>query len=79
MKRTRAWFVAAVLAALTVAKNAFLPADLFNGAGGLYASNVFSPAQLLLDCELFDSVATWTEGYALDDEHLGLEIGRAHV
>jgi trimethylamine--corrinoid protein Co-methyltransferase len=60
-------------AALTVAKNAFLPADLFNGAGGLYASNVFSPVQLLLDCELFGSVVRWVEGYTIDEEHLGLD------
>jgi trimethylamine--corrinoid protein Co-methyltransferase len=61
-------------AALTAAKHAFLPADLFSGAGGLYSANVFSPAQLLLDCELFDVMVRWTEGYAVDDEHLGLEV-----
>jgi trimethylamine--corrinoid protein Co-methyltransferase len=60
-------------AALTAAKGAFAPADLFSGAGGLYASNVFSTAQLLLDCELFDSVARWAEGYAVDDDALGLD------
>jgi trimethylamine--corrinoid protein Co-methyltransferase len=61
-------------AALTAAKNVFMPADLFNGAGGLYASNVFSPAQLLLDCELFDYVVRWAQGYVVDDAHLGLDV-----
>jgi trimethylamine--corrinoid protein Co-methyltransferase len=60
--------------ALSAAKNLFLPADLFNGAGGLYSANVFSPAQLLLDCELFDQTVRWTEGYPIDDEHLGLDV-----
>ena len=60
--------------ALSAAKSLFLPADLFNGAGGLYSANVFSPAQLLLDCELFDQVVRWTEGYPVDDEHLGLDV-----
>ncbi len=61
-------------AALTAAKGAFMPADLFNGAGSLYSANVFSPAQLLLDCELFGSVVRWAEGYAFDDAHLGLDV-----
>jgi trimethylamine---corrinoid protein Co-methyltransferase len=61
-------------AALTAAKSVFMPADLFNGAGSLYASNVFSPVQLLLDCELFGSVVRWAEGYAIDDAHLGLDV-----
>lgn len=60
-------------AALTAAKTAFMPADLFSGAGSLYASNVFSPAQLLLDCELFGYVIRWAEGYAFDDAHIGLD------
>lgn len=61
-------------AALSAAKSAFVPADVFNGAGGLYGANVFSPAQLLLDCELFRSVARWAEGYPFDDAHLGLDV-----
>jgi trimethylamine--corrinoid protein Co-methyltransferase len=61
-------------AALSAAKTAFAPADLFSGAGGLYASNVFSPAQLVLDCELFDAVARWADGYGFDDAHLGLDV-----
>jgi trimethylamine--corrinoid protein Co-methyltransferase len=60
--------------ALSAAKTAFVPADLFSGAGGIYASNVFSPAQLLLDCELFDAVIRWSEGYGFDDERLGLDV-----
>jgi len=60
--------------ALSVAKGAFVPADVFNGAGGLYGANVFSPAQLVLDCELFGSVARWAEGYPFDEAHLGLDV-----
>jgi trimethylamine--corrinoid protein Co-methyltransferase len=61
-------------AALSAAKSAFLPADLFNGAGGLYASNVFSSVQLLLDCELFGQVVRWAEGHDVDEAHLGLDV-----
>jgi len=61
-------------AAFTAAKNVFMPADLFNGAGGLYSANVFSAAQLLLDCELFGYVVRWAEGYAFDDAHIGLDV-----
>jgi len=61
-------------AALTAAKAAFMPADLLSGAGSLYASNVFSQAQLLLDCELFDYVLRWAEGYDFDDAHIGLDV-----
>jgi trimethylamine--corrinoid protein Co-methyltransferase len=64
---------AGVQTALSAAKTAFVPADLFSGAGGLYASNVFSPAQMLLDCEVFGAVARWAEGYPFDDEHIGLD------
>jgi len=61
-------------AALNAARNAFVPADLCSGAGGLYASNVFSPAQLLLDCELFGVAARWAEGYGFDDARIGLDV-----
>jgi trimethylamine--corrinoid protein Co-methyltransferase len=59
---------------MSAAKNAFVPADLFNGAGSLYASNVYSMAQLVLDCEIFNAVARWAQGFTFDDEHLGLDI-----
>ena len=61
-------------AAMSAAKNAFVPADLFSGAGSLYASNVYSMAQLVLDCEIFNAVARWAQGFAFDDEHLGLDV-----
>lgn len=60
--------------ALTAAKAAFLPADLFSGAGGLYASNVYSATQLILDCEVFDALIRFAEGYPFDDEHAGLDV-----
>jgi trimethylamine---corrinoid protein Co-methyltransferase len=59
---------------ISTAKSVFAPGDLMSGAGGLYASNVFSPAQLLMDCELFGAVTRWAEGYALDDERIGLDV-----
>jgi trimethylamine---corrinoid protein Co-methyltransferase len=65
---------AGVQAALTTAKTAFLPADVFNGAGGLYGSNVFSSVQLMLDCEVFDIVARWSDGYSFEDEDFGLDV-----
>jgi trimethylamine---corrinoid protein Co-methyltransferase len=65
---------AGVQSALTAAKNAMMPADIFNGAGGIYGSNVFSPIQLMLDCEVFDMVSRWTQGFSVDDEHIGMNI-----
>lgn len=64
---------AGVQSTLTAATHLFVPADLFTGAGGLYAANVFSMTQLVLDCEIFNAVARWAEGYSFDDEHLGLD------
>lgn len=61
-------------AAMSAAKNAFMPSDLFNGAGSIYASNVFSMSQLALDCEIFNCVARWARGYSFDEEHIGLDI-----
>lgn len=58
---------------LTAARAVFSPADLYNGAGGLYGANVFSPVQLVLDAELFGAAARWAEGHPLDEEHLALE------
>lgn len=59
---------------LSSAKTAFAPSDVISGAGGLYASNVFSAAQLLLDCELFGATARWAEGYGFDDERIGIDV-----
>ncbi len=59
---------------LSAARAVFSPADLYNGAGGLYAANVFSPVQLVLDAELFGIAVRWAEGHALDEERLGLEV-----
>lgn len=36
--------------------------DMFSGAGLLYAARVFSHAQLVLDAELFDMIASTSEG-----------------
>ena len=60
--------------ALSTVKSAFAPPDLMSGAGGLYSSNVFSAAQLLLDCELFGATARWAEGYGFDDERIGIGV-----
>ena len=69
----RANWQAGVQTALSAAKTAFVPADLFSGAGGLYASNVFSHAQMMLDSEVFGMVARWAEGYSFDDERIGID------
>ncbi len=50
------------------------PADLYNGAGGLYGANVFSPVELLLDAELFGAAIALAERRPLDDERLALEV-----
>jgi len=59
---------------LAAARAVFSPADIYNGAGGLYAANVFSPVQLVLDAELFGVAVRWAEGHALDAEHLALDV-----
>lgn len=59
---------------LAAARAVFSPADLYNGAGGLYAANVFSPVQLLLDAELFGVAVRWASGQPTDAEHLALEV-----
>ena len=61
----------AMLSAMATAVN---PADIFNGAGGLYGSNVFSPTQLLLDREIFDVAVRWAEGYAFDEEDFATPV-----
>jgi trimethylamine--corrinoid protein Co-methyltransferase len=53
--------------------NMVMPADMLNGAGALQGSTVFSPAELLLDCEIFDIATRWAEGYSFDDEHLAVD------
>jgi trimethylamine--corrinoid protein Co-methyltransferase len=58
----------------SAATNMFLPPDLLSGAGGIYNSTAFSPAQLVLDCEVFDCTIRWAEGYPFDDEHLGIDV-----
>lgn len=59
---------------LSAARAVFSPADVYNGAGGLYAANVFSPVQLVLDAELFGAATRWAEGHPLDAEHLAVEV-----
>lgn len=49
--------------------------DLFSGAGLLYAARVFSHAQLVLDCELFDLIASLSEGVrSWDADALALDV-----
>jgi len=65
---------AGVQSTLTAVKSAAMSADVLNGAGGIYGSSVYSPIQLVLDCEVFDIVARWTEACAIDDEHMALDL-----
>jgi trimethylamine--corrinoid protein Co-methyltransferase len=49
--------------------------DLFSGAGLLYAARVFSHAQLVLDAELFDLIASLSEGVrGYDAEQLAVDV-----
>lgn len=49
--------------------------DLFSGAGLLFAARVFSHAQLVLDCELFDLIASLSEGVrSWDADALAVDV-----
>jgi len=65
---------AGVQSALSAGKTAMQPADIMNGAGGIYMSNVFSSTQLVLDCEVFDIAARWSRGYSFTDEDFGVDV-----
>jgi trimethylamine--corrinoid protein Co-methyltransferase len=51
--------------------------DMLLGVGLLHGSRIWSYAQMLLDCEIFDIVHRMMQGIVVDDENLALEAVRA--
>jgi trimethylamine--corrinoid protein Co-methyltransferase len=49
-------------------------ADMLSAAGMLHGGRVFSPAEMLLDTELFDLVRTISLGFEVDEETLAVEV-----
>lgn len=51
--------------------------DMMCGAGLLGAATIFSPAQLLMDCETFEILRRFVQGFEIDSETLALETIQA--
>ncbi len=49
-------------------------ADMMCGAGLLNGARIFSPVQLLLDCEIYDMLRAVTQGFPVNAETLALEV-----
>lgn len=49
-------------------------ADMFSGAGLLYAARVLSPVQMVLDDETFRLIARFKEGFGVSAEDLAVEV-----
>ncbi|GIV00580.1 MAG: trimethylamine methyltransferase MttB [Actinomycetota bacterium] len=64
---------AGVQAALSAMAMALAPGHLITGAGSLYDDVVYSPAELVLDCEIFEMLVRFAEGWRVDDEAIALE------
>ncbi|GBC87879.1 hypothetical protein HRbin12_01898 [bacterium HR12] len=64
---------AGVQAALSGLAMALAPGHLITGAGSLYDDVVYSPAELVLDCEIFEMLVRFAEGWRIDDEAIALE------
>jgi trimethylamine--corrinoid protein Co-methyltransferase len=47
--------------------------DMLLGVGFLHGSRIWSYAEMMLDCEIFATVAKVLEGIEVDDEHLALD------
>jgi trimethylamine--corrinoid protein Co-methyltransferase len=50
--------------------------DMLLGVGLLHGSRIWSYAQMLLDCEIFDIVRKMMEGIPVNDETLGMDAIR---
>jgi trimethylamine---corrinoid protein Co-methyltransferase len=50
-----------------------MPGDMLTGVGSLAGDSVYSLAQLLLDCEIFEMASRWVDGFPIDDEHIALD------
>jgi trimethylamine---corrinoid protein Co-methyltransferase len=51
--------------------------DMLLGVGFLHGSRIWSYAQMLLDCEIYDIVKQTLQGIPIDDETLALDVIRA--
>jgi trimethylamine--corrinoid protein Co-methyltransferase len=51
--------------------------DMLLGAGFLHGSRIWSYAEMLMDCEIYDIVYKMMQGIVVDDEHLALDVIKA--
>ena len=49
-------------------------ADMFSGAGLLYAARVLSPVEMVLDAETFGIISRFRDGFASEPEDLAVEV-----
>ncbi len=60
--------------ALSGAVSQFAGADMMSGAGLFKSARIFSFEQLLMDCEIYDVLRLVTQGFAVNEETLALEV-----
>lgn len=68
---------AGVQTAFSAYEKAFMPSDMLSGAGSYNGSAVFSPMQMVLDCEVLEIAMSWAAGFPWDAEHLAVEVMEA--
>ncbi len=61
---------------LSCAASILSGADMICGAGLIRGAKVFSPAQLVLDCEIFDMVRHFASGIVVNEDTLALDAVR---
>lgn len=66
-----------VQTAFSAFEKAFMPSDMLSGAGSYNGSAVFSPPQMILDCEVLEIAMSWAAGFPWDAEHLAVEVMEA--
>lgn len=64
---------AGVQAALSAMAMALSPGHLITGAGSLDDDVVYSLTELVLDCEIFEMLVRFAEGWRIDDDAIALE------
>ena len=50
-----------------------MPGDMLTGVGSLHGDSVYSLAELLLSCEIFDIVSRWAVGFPFRDEDFAVD------
>lgn len=60
-------------AGLTGMALALSPGHLINGAGSLYDDAVYSPVELVLDAELFETAVRFAEGFSITAEDVAID------